>query len=74
MRVTPLSCRSRSRPLSECDFARARPIGLPQPVSARQEEVVSAAVIEFQESILDLDLRRDVASVKNVTNPNSILG
>jgi hypothetical protein len=35
---------------------------------------VSAVVIEFQESILDFDLRRDVASVKNVTDPNSILG
>ena len=35
---------------------------------------MSAVVIEFQESILDFDLRRDVASVKNVTDPNSTLG
>jgi hypothetical protein len=70
----PSSCRGRSGPWSECDFSRASTIGFHQPVNARQEEIVSAAVIEFQESILDLDLRRDVASVKNVTDPHSILG
>jgi len=74
MRGTLSSRRGRSRPLSECDFSRASTIRLHQPVSARQEEIVSAVVIEFQESILDLDLRRDAASVKNVTDPNAILG
>ena len=74
MRATRLSCRGRSRSLSKCDFSRAGTISLHQPVSARQEEIVSAMVIEFQEPILDLHLRRHVASVKNVTDPNSILG
>src|SRR6516225_8193096 len=74
IRVTRLSCRGRSRSLSKCDFSRAGTISLHQPVSARQEEIVSAMVIEFQEPILDLDLRRHVASVKNVTDPNAILG
>jgi hypothetical protein len=40
----------------------------------RQEEVVSATVVEFQKSILDLGLRRNISSVKNVTDPNPVLG
>jgi hypothetical protein len=35
---------------------------------------VSAVVVKFQESILDLDLRRDFALLKNVIDPNSLLG
>ena len=69
-----LSYPDRRRPLSERHFSRASAIGCRQPVRLRQEEVVGAAVIKLQKSILDLGLRRDFSSVENVTDPNPILG
>jgi len=69
-----LSYPDRRRPLSERHFSRASAIGRRQPVCLWQEEVVGAAVIEFQKSILDLGLRRDFSSLENVTDPNPVLG